>query len=287
MAGSPPTSGRITGLLTLPLRPTAARGSRHRRTASLRGGISERAERPHAPDRSGLSRARAQPRTAASSRGESKEAFRLVDIGTGEGRIASTALAHSPNRLASVRTAGRLRQRAATVGEFGTRRPWRSARHCWHSRDVQQPVFSLDGRTLYTVSSDGAAIAWDVTGTRRVMRPFRFTHDRDFDRSYDAHLGRFSARRPADRGRAQEGGHAPDAKALTQTGAPSSRPGRGLVRSTSLPTVGSWRPSRRTGAATIWDLTRARRAGSHSPSAAAFLSASSSRPTGGRPDERQ
>ena len=33
-----------------------------------------------------------------------------------------------------------------------------------HSNFVQQPVFSPDGKTLYTVSHDGTAIAWDLTG---------------------------------------------------------------------------------------------------------------------------
>jgi WD40 repeat protein len=33
-----------------------------------------------------------------------------------------------------------------------------------HSGAVQQPVFSPDGETLYTVSHDGTAIAWDIGG---------------------------------------------------------------------------------------------------------------------------
>ena len=51
-----------------------------------------------------------------------------------------------------------------------------------HSNFVQQPVFSPDGETLYTVSHDGTAIAWDLTGDRRLGRPFTFTHDRTFSR---------------------------------------------------------------------------------------------------------
>ena len=34
-----------------------------------------------------------------------------------------------------------------------------------HSASVQQPVFSPEGKTLYTVSFDGTAIAWDLAGT--------------------------------------------------------------------------------------------------------------------------
>ena len=49
-----------------------------------------------------------------------------------------------------------------------------------HSRDVQQPVFSPDGKTLYTASHDGTVIAWDVSGGKDsgLARPFMFTHDR-------------------------------------------------------------------------------------------------------------
>ncbi len=62
-----------------------------------------------------------------------------------------------------------------------------------HSNFVQQPVFSPDGETLYTVSHDGAAIAWDLTGSRRLGRPFTFTHDRTFDKAgYDGHPGELS-----------------------------------------------------------------------------------------------
>ena len=41
-----------------------------------------------------------------------------------------------------------------------------------HSASVQQPVFSPDGKTLYTAGEafDGTAIAWDVGGDRRLGR---------------------------------------------------------------------------------------------------------------------
>jgi WD40 repeat protein len=38
-------------------------------------------------------------------------------------------------------------------------------------------VFSPDGDTLYTVSQDGTAIAWDLTGRRGLARQFAFTDD--------------------------------------------------------------------------------------------------------------
>ena len=37
-------------------------------------------------------------------------------------------------------------------------------------RAAQQPVFSPDGRTLYTVSHDRTPIAWDVVGDRVLAR---------------------------------------------------------------------------------------------------------------------
>jgi WD40 repeat protein len=43
-----------------------------------------------------------------------------------------------------------------------------------HSAAVQAAVFSPDGRTLYTVSYDGSIIASDVSGTRRLGKPFRY-----------------------------------------------------------------------------------------------------------------
>ena len=58
---------------------------------------------------------------------------------------------------------------------------------------MQQPVYSHDGATLYTVSHDGKAIAWDMRGDRRLGRPFTFTDDRTFSSTgYDGHPGAFS-----------------------------------------------------------------------------------------------
>jgi WD40 repeat protein len=47
-----------------------------------------------------------------------------------------------------------------------------------HSGAVEQPVFSPDGETLFTVGNDGTAIAWDIGGERGLGRHFTFTQDR-------------------------------------------------------------------------------------------------------------
>jgi WD40 repeat protein/tRNA A-37 threonylcarbamoyl transferase component Bud32 len=61
-----------------------------------------------------------------------------------------------------------------------------------HSASVGQPVFSPDGATLYTPSDDGTVIAWDIDGSRRLGRPFTFTHDRAYDPLFDRHPGKIS-----------------------------------------------------------------------------------------------
>jgi WD40 repeat protein len=91
-----------------------------------------------------------------------------------------------------------------------------------HSNFVQQPVFGPDGETLYTVSHDGTAIAWDLTGDRRLGRPFTFTHDRTFSTTgFDGHPGRLS---PDGRllavGLKEQGIALWDARKLTPVGAP-------------------------------------------------------------------
>jgi WD40 repeat protein len=91
-----------------------------------------------------------------------------------------------------------------------------------HSNDVQQPVFSPDGATLYTASHDGTVIAWDVTGERGLGRPFTFTHDRTFSPAgYDGHPGEFSPdRRLIALGLKERGVQLWDARGLTPVGAP-------------------------------------------------------------------
>jgi WD40 repeat protein/class 3 adenylate cyclase len=41
-----------------------------------------------------------------------------------------------------------------------------------HNGPVKTPAFSPDGTTLYTVSLDGSVIVWDLSGERRLGRPF-------------------------------------------------------------------------------------------------------------------
>jgi WD40 repeat protein len=60
-----------------------------------------------------------------------------------------------------------------------------------HSGAVMQPAFGPDG-TLYTVSHDGTAIAWDLAGERGLERPFTFTHDPSPDPDFPGHPGRFA-----------------------------------------------------------------------------------------------
>ena len=47
-----------------------------------------------------------------------------------------------------------------------------------HSASASQPEFSPDGKTLYTTSHDGTAIAWRIAGDRGLGRPFEFTPGR-------------------------------------------------------------------------------------------------------------
>jgi WD40 repeat protein len=63
-----------------------------------------------------------------------------------------------------------------TLWDVGLARP-RETLRVGYGNAVQQSVFSPDGQTLYTVSHDGTAIAWDMTGERCLGRPFTFTAD--------------------------------------------------------------------------------------------------------------
>ena len=72
------------------------------------------------------------------------------------------------------------------------------------------------------MSHDGTAIAWDLTGDRRLGRPFTFTDDQTFSRTgYDGHPGKLS---PSGRliavGLKERGIALWDARKLTPVGAP-------------------------------------------------------------------
>jgi WD40 repeat protein len=131
-----------------------------------------------------------------------------------------------------------------------------------HSNSVQQPVFASNGETLYTVSHDGTAIAWDLTGDGRLGRSFRFTHDRTFSaQGYDGHPGRFS---PDGRliavGLKEQGVALWDALELRQVGTPLLRTG-GEVKSLAFSPDGRTLAAAGAGpedALTLWDV------GSHS-----------------------
>ena len=111
-----------------------------------------------------------------------------------QGRTATAGFAGSPNWLRfspdGTTVVSANLDGTVTLWDAASATPLETLRG--HSSAVQQLVFSPDGKTLYTVSSDGTAIAWGLTGKRSVKRPFRFTHDRDFDGAYDGHPGRFS-----------------------------------------------------------------------------------------------
>ena len=67
----------------------------------------------------------------------------------------------------------------ATTSDDGTSIVWdvasgdaaRDPRAATRAR-FRRPVFSGDGKTLYTASHDGTAIAWNVAGDRRVGQAF-------------------------------------------------------------------------------------------------------------------
>ena len=153
-----------------------------------------------------------------------KHGVQLVDLRSGTTRIATADLAGSPSWVLfspdGKMVVATNRDKTVTRWNVASATPLETLRG--HSNFVQQPVFSPDGETLYTVSHDGTAIAWDLTGDRRLGRPFTFTHDRDFSRTgYDGHPGRLS---PDGRliavGLKEQGIALWDARKLTPVGAP-------------------------------------------------------------------
>ncbi len=125
----------------------------------------------------------------------SKHGVQLVDLRAGTVRTAAGDSAGSPSWVLfspdGKMVVATNRDKTVTRWEVESATPLETLRG--HSNFVQQPVFSPDGQTLYTVSHDGTAIAWDLTGDRRLGRPFTFTHDRTFSRTgFDGHPGRLS-----------------------------------------------------------------------------------------------
>jgi WD40 repeat protein/tRNA A-37 threonylcarbamoyl transferase component Bud32 len=153
-----------------------------------------------------------------------KHGVLLVDLRSGAVRTASGDFAGSPNWVLfspdSKTVVATNREKTVARWSVASAIPLETLRG--HSNFVQQPVFSPDGETLYTVSHDGTAIAWDLTGDRRLGRPFTFTHDRTFSKTgYDGHPGRLS---PDGRliavGLKGQGIALWDARELTPVGAP-------------------------------------------------------------------
>jgi WD40 repeat protein len=105
------------------------------------------------------------------------------------------------------------------------------------------------------VSNDGTAVAWDVAGSRSLVRTFTFTHDRDFDGAYDRLPGRFS---PDGRlvavGLKEQGVALLDAESLSPAGPPLLDTG-GEVKAVSFAPDGRTLAAMTAyGQVTVWDL---------------------------------
>ena len=153
-----------------------------------------------------------------------KRGVQLVDLRSGSARTATADVAGSPNWVL-FSPDGKMvvaTNRNKTVTRWDVRSSTLLETLRGHSNFVQQPAFGRDGRTLYTVSHDGTAIAWDLTGDRRLGRPFTFTHDRRFSATgYDGHPGRISPdRRLIAVGLKERGVALWDARALRPAGPP-------------------------------------------------------------------
>jgi WD40 repeat protein len=183
--------------------------------------------------------------------------IQLVDVRSAKVRTASRALTEEPQWLlfspdgdtvASTGFDGNV-----TVWDVESATPRETLRG--HSASVGQPVFSPDGATLYTASDDGTVIAWDLDGSRRLGRPFRFTHDRAPDPLFDRHPGRFS---PDGRliavGLAKRGIQLWTTSALTRAGAPLLQTGGEVKALAFSPDGRALAAVTREGMATVWDV---------------------------------
>ncbi len=120
--------------------------------------------------------------------------LRVIDLRTGRTREARGAIASSPIGLLFTRNGETVVSAnvdgTVIIWDADTATPVETLRG--HSRSVWWPVLSPDGGTLYTGSSDGTAMAWDLTGTRTLGRRFTFTHDRGLSDWPDRHPGKLS-----------------------------------------------------------------------------------------------
>jgi WD40 repeat protein/tRNA A-37 threonylcarbamoyl transferase component Bud32 len=180
-----------------------------------------------------------------------------VDVRSGEVRTNSGVLAGAPQWLLfspdgkTVVSTGL--DGAVTLWEAETATPRGTLRG--HSAAVGQPVFSPDGATLYTASDDGTVIAWDLSGNRRLGRPFTFTHDRAYDPALDRHPGRFS---PDGRliavGLKEEGIRLWEATALTPAGPPLLETGGEVKALAFSPDGRTLAAVTSSGMGTLWDV---------------------------------
>ena len=184
--------------------------------------------------------------------------IQVVDLHSGKVRTASRRVAGEPQWLLfspdSETVVSTGLDGAVTLWDVETATPRETLRG--HSTAVGQPVFSPDGATLYTASDDGTVIAWDLDGSRRLGRPFRFTHDRAPDPLFDQHPGRFS---PDGRliavGLKERGIQLWNAIELTRAGAPLLQTG-GEVKALAFSPDGTTLAAvTLDGMATVWDVT--------------------------------
>ena len=122
-----------------------------------------------------------------------------------------------------------------------------------HSASAAQPEFSPDGKTLYTASHDGTAIAWRIAGDRGLKRPFKFTPGRaarDF-RHPGAYVldGRLIAVGLKGRGIGFR-----DGETLTRAGAPLLKTGGEVNALASDPDGRLLAAGTKAGKVTLWDV---------------------------------
>jgi WD40 repeat protein len=183
--------------------------------------------------------------------------IQLVDLQSGNVQTASRDLTGEPQWLLFSRDSKTVVSTGldgtVTLWDVETATPRETLRG--HSASVGQPVFSQDGATLYTASDDGTAIAWDIDGSRRLGRPFRFTHDGAYHPLSDRHPGKFS---PDGRliavGLEEQGIALWDAFELTSVGTPLRETGGEVKALAFSPDGRTLAAVTREGRATVWDV---------------------------------
>jgi WD40 repeat protein len=139
-----------------------------------------------------------------------------------------------------------------TVWDAGSATP----RETLRGHSASRAVFSRDGETLYTVSGDGTAIAWDLTGARRLGRPFMLTRDRPLDEMPDAYPGRFSPDGRLIAVGLKNGGIAfRDAQTFMPSGAPLRETGGEVQALAFSPDGATLAGVSSSGMTTLWDVS--------------------------------